>query len=127
MSLALQKPMAYGLGFIRIAIGSTALAAPGLAMRLWLGVDPRANSVKAMGLAIGARDLALGIGTLSSLRADGSSALWLQCGALADSADAVATLRAFAGSKDPRVLIALAAVGAAGTGAWLAWKENQTG
>ncbi|HYN98976.1 MAG TPA: hypothetical protein VEU28_04820 [Actinomycetota bacterium] len=120
--------MAYGLGFTRIAIGSTALVAPGFAMRVWLGVDPRVNSVKAMGLAIGARDLALGIGTLSALRGNGSSALWLQCGALADAADAVATLRAFAGTpKDPRILITLAAVGAAGAGAWLAWAENKAG
>ena len=127
MSLALRKALSYGLGFTRIAIGSTALVAPGFAMRVWLGVDPKANPVKAMGLAIGARDLALGIGTLSALRGDGSSALWLQCGALADTADAVATVRAFAGSKDPRLLIALAAVGAAGTGAWLAWMENKAG
>ena len=126
MSPALRKALAYGLGFTRIAIGSTAVVAPGFAMRLWLGVDPKANPVKAMGLAIGARDLALGIGTLSALRGGGSSALWLQCGAVADTADAVATLRAFS-TRDPRTLIALAAVGAAGTGAWLAWEEKKAG
>lgn len=117
MNPELIKATAYGLGFTRIAIGSVALAAPGFAMKVWLGVEPRSGAVKAMGLAIGARDLALGAGTLAALGSNAGAKVWLWGGVLADAADAVATLRAFSSNPtNPRMLIAFAGAGAAAAG-----------
>lgn len=121
VSPALSRTAAYGLGFSRVAIGSVALAAPGFAMKIWLGLDAASRPVKAMGLAIGARDLALGAGTLAALRNNAPAKAWLYGGVLGDAADAVATVRAFSSDpKNPRMLIALAAAGAAATGVWAA-------
>lgn len=121
MTPVLGKAAAYGLGFSRIAIGSVAVAAPGFAMKVWLGVDARPAAVKAMGLAIGARDLALGAGTLAALGSNGPVKVWLYGGVLADAADAVATVRAFSSNpRDPRMLIAFAGAGAAAAGVWAA-------
>ncbi|MEX0791445.1 MAG: hypothetical protein WD178_11790 [Actinomycetota bacterium] len=125
MNRALSKTVAYGLGVSRVAIGSVALAVPGFAMKTWLGVDAGSGPVKAMGLAIGARDLALGAGTLAALRSNTSGKVWLYGGVLSDAADAVATVRAFSSNpRNPRMLIALAAAGAAAGGAWAARQAN---
>lgn len=121
MNPALGKTVAYGLGFSRVAIGSVALASPGFAMRIWLGLNSASGPVKAMGLAIGARDLALGAGTLTALRNNTPAKVWLYGGVLGDAADAVATVRAFSSDpKNPRMLIALAAAGATAAGIWAA-------
>lgn len=120
------RTLAYALGLSRVVIGSAAVLAPGRAMNFWLGVDPEPKSVKAMGIAIGARDLALGIGTLVALGRDGGSAVWLQAGVLADTADALATVRAFsADPRNPRMAIAAAGAGGAAAGLWLAQQAKQ--
>lgn len=125
MNPALIKTAAYGLGFSRIAIGSVALAAPGFAMKIWLGVDAGSMPGRAMGLAIGARDLALGAGTLAALRSNASATVWLYGGVLSDAADAVATVRAFSSNpRNPRMLVALAAAGAAAGGVWAGRQAN---
>lgn len=117
------KTNAYGLAASRVGIGSVALAAPGFLMKTWLGADPKLPPVRAMGMAIAARDLALGIGTLQALRAGDAKTL-LRCGALADTADAVGTVIALRSNfKDPRMMIALVAAGGAVLGLWLAEQD----
>lgn len=124
----LARNVAYALGLSRVAIGSAAALAPGRAMNLWLGVDAEPESVKAMGHVIGARDLALGIGALVALRRDSGAAVWLRAGALADSADALATVRAFSADlRNPRMATAAAGVCGAAVGLWLAKLANQSG
>jgi hypothetical protein len=121
----LARTLAYGLGLSRVVIGSAAVLAPGRAMNFWLGVDPEPKSVKAMGIAIGARDLALGVGTLVALSRDRGSAVWLQVGVLADAADALATVRAFSADlRNPRMAVAAAGACGAAVGAWLAQQAS---
>lgn len=116
----LARNMAYALGLSRVVIGTAAVLAPGRAMNFWLGVDPYPRSVKAMGIAIGARDLALGVGTVVALSRDRGSGVWLQAGVLADTADALATVRAFSADlRNPRMAIAGSGVCGAAVGLWL--------
>jgi hypothetical protein len=61
-----QAAMALAVG--RTAMGVTALAAPSLIWRPWVG-DTRGVPARVLGRALGGRDLALGLGTLAVLRA----------------------------------------------------------
>ncbi len=119
------KTLSYAVAFGRMAVGTVALLAPGFAMHVWLDAEPRSEQVKAMGLALGARDMVLGLGTLQALRGRGNPAIWLQLGALADAADGVGTFRAFRKTpRNPRMLIGLVAVGFAGV-CWLLGLEQK--
>lgn len=75
----------------RIGIGLALFAAPRTAARLWLGheISPGAG-ILARGL--GARDLAIGVGTLVTLDGDGDVEPWMDAAAAADTADAAAAL-----------------------------------
>jgi hypothetical protein len=118
------KALATGVGWLRIGIGSLAIVAPGLAMRLWLSADGRSDQVKAMGLAVGARDVVLGLGTLRALRGDGNPALWLKYGAIADAADGIGTIRTFRREpSNPRMLTALMAVSFSAIG-WVLSRQD---
>jgi hypothetical protein len=123
VSLDLPRTNAYGLAASRVGIGTLALIAPGFLMKTWLGADAKSPPVRAMGLAIAARDLALGIATLEALR-NGDARTLLRCGALADAADAAGTVIALRSNpSDPRMLIALVAAGATALGLWLAGQD----
>ena len=52
----------------RVAIGLTALARPSLPSRPWVGATPDDLTARVFGRALGARDLALGLGALAALR-----------------------------------------------------------
>lgn len=76
------------LGAGRVVLGAAFLARPTAFPRL-MGVDSAtAGRVAWQGQMIGAREVGLGVGLLTSLR--GNPAPWLLAGALADAADAVA-------------------------------------
>lgn len=123
MSMNFAKANAYGLAASRVGIGSIALAAPGFLMKTWLGADAESPQVRAMGMAIAARDLAMGIGTLQALRAGDAKTL-LRCGALADAADAIGTVIALRSNpRNPRMLVALVAAGGVALGLWLAEQD----
>ena len=70
------------------------VAAPGLVAGGWVGgvADKPEGRVLAAGL--GARDVAIALGTLRSIRAGHGAGPWIRAGLLADAADLVATLRA---------------------------------
>jgi hypothetical protein len=111
---AVARIMAAG----RVAIGTALLLAPGLVAGSWTGADGRRPGAKVLGRAVGIRDLVLGLGTLAALeRGDERAATWVQAGAMADAADAAATMLAF--KHLPRLsglgVLALAG-GAAATG-----------
>lgn len=105
----------------RIAIGTTALAAPGLLGRLWLGAGGSSPEAKLLMRALGARDLALGIGLRAALKRGAPVRGWLEGGAVADAVDCGATLAA-RGSIPPvsRLVVAGIAGSAVATGTWLA-------
>ena len=106
----------------RVALGLTALAWPAVPARPWVGASADDLAARVFGRALGARDVALGLGALAALRrADaepGSAASWVAAGALSDALDVAASLASW---RDlPRVtrwLVAASAGGAALTGA----------
>jgi hypothetical protein len=78
----------------RLALGGGLALAPGLFAGAWVGgvADKRDGQVLAIGL--GARDVAIALGTLRALRRRRGAGTWLRAGVVADAADLVATLRA---------------------------------
>jgi hypothetical protein len=103
----------------RVALGVTALAWPGVPARPWVGKTAADGvAAKVFGRALGARDVALGLGALAAL--DGSTAdpgaasLWVAAGALSDALDVAASAASW--RELPRLtrwLVAASAGGAA--------------
>jgi hypothetical protein len=106
----------------RVALGLTALAWPAVPARPWVGASADDLAARVFGRALGARDLALGLGALAALAgpaaAPGPAASWVAAGALSDALDVAASLASW--PDLPRVtrwLVAASAGGAALTGA----------
>ena len=106
----------------RVAIGVTALAWPSVPARPWVGAAADDVAARVFGRALGARDLALGLGALVALQGPaaqaGSARAWVAAGALSDALDVVATVSSW--PELPRVtrwLVAASAGGAALAGA----------
>jgi hypothetical protein len=75
----------------RIAIGLTAVAAPGLAARVLSG--RRATGVEPLlARMLGARDLSLGLGTVIALDRGAPVRGWIEASAFSDAADFVSSL-----------------------------------
>lgn len=79
----------------RIGVGAVALAAPSVALRPWIGARRGDAGALALGRAVGARDLGLGLGFVLAERHGQPVRGWLEAGGLADGGDALATLVAF--------------------------------
>ena len=99
----------------RIGIGCTALVAPTLMTRPWIGDTAASPDARLLARTMGGRDLALGLGTLRALGVDDSEARpWVALAGMADAVDATVTVLAF--RRLPRVTrwgILAATVGAA--------------
>lgn len=118
----------------RVAIGLAALAWPAIPSRPWVGAGADDLTARVFGRALGARDVALGVGALTALGREaaqpGSARAWVAAGALSDALDVVASASSW---RDlPRVgrwLVAASATGAALTGAAgaLALRPNPPG
>jgi hypothetical protein len=115
MEKAQARRLVETIAWSRIAIGVTALVAPTLPLRPWVGRDfawePRA---KLLARSLGARDLALGIGVILALKHDAPVRGWVEGGAVADAGDCLSTLLAF--GKIPKLArwpVLLSAAGAA--------------
>jgi hypothetical protein len=81
-----------GLAALRVVIGATAWLTPRLAGKSF-GLDPKANPQSPyLGRLFGARDVALGVGTLQAT--GDARRQWLQVGIAVDAADALAALAA---------------------------------
>ncbi len=106
----------------RVAIGLIALAWPSVPARPWVGTAADDVASRVFGRALGARDVALGLGALAALTSPtapaGPARVWVAAGALSDAFDVVATVSSW---RDlPRVtrwLVAASAGGAALAGA----------
>ena len=104
----------------RLAIGTAAFTFPELGARSWVGEHGRGPAGKVLGRALGARDLALAIGALSSLEKDDQFWRWIRLGAFADAADALATALNWRSlPKASRIGVLGVAAGAAALGAVL--------
>jgi len=118
---ALMRRGALTVAAGRVALGLTALAWPAVPARPWVGASADDLAARVFGRALGARDVALGLGALAALRPDAeprSAASWVAAGALSDALDVAASLASW--QDLPRVtrwLVAASAGGAALTGA----------
>lgn len=110
----MARMAAQTLALGRVGFGVTALVAPSLPLRPWVGREiawrPKA---KLLGRALGGRDLALGIGVLLALRHDTPVRGWVEAGALADAGDVLATLCAFGTLPKKSRMMVLALAGGA--------------
>lgn len=92
----MARQLAAALAWGRIALGVTAMVAPALPLRPWVGREvawrPRA---RLLGRSLGARDVALGLGVILALQNDAPVRGWVEGGGLADAGDVLATLIAF--------------------------------
>ena len=80
----------------RIGIGCTALAAPTVMTRPWIGDGAGTADARLLARTMGGRDLALGLGTLRALAVDdGEARPWVALAGMADAVDAGVTLAAF--------------------------------
>lgn len=76
----------------RIGIGVVATTYPEKIGRTWIGENAESPNTKVILRGLGARDIALGAGTIdSTMRGEGAAA-WLATSALADLGDLAATL-----------------------------------
>jgi hypothetical protein len=131
--LALARRGAAAVAAGRVAIGLAALAVPSVPSRPWVGAAADDLAATVFGRALGARDVALGVGTLAALRrtaADPESAsVWVAAGALSDALDVAASLSSWRRlPRTGRWLVAgsagaAALVGAAGA---LALRQHRT-
>jgi hypothetical protein len=75
----------------RIAIGATLVAKPELATSGWVGRDGSRPGGRVLARGLGARDMALGAGTLAAARGGQSTTPWVLGGLLCDATDLLAT------------------------------------
>ena len=94
------EALARGLAINRIAFGASLVALPALAGPTWVGAVAAARpGTRLFARAIGARDVALGLGALMAMGDAQSARRWFQGHAISDGIDFLAT--AAAGSDLP--------------------------
>jgi hypothetical protein len=106
----------------RVALGLTALVWPSVPARPWVGGAADGVAARVFGRALGARDLALGLGALAALQGPAgggaSASAWVAAGALSDALDVVASVSSWRElPRTGRWLVVAAAGGAALAGA----------
>jgi hypothetical protein len=106
----------------RVGLGVAALVSPSVPARPWVGSSADELGAQVFGRALGARDLALGLGALTAVRetSAGSRSVgaWYAAGALSDALDVAVTLATWRRlPRATRWLVAASAGGAAVAGA----------
>lgn len=97
----------------RVVMGLVMVVLPGLVARVMLGRSSR--DTRTLLRMLGARDVVLGVGAITSVKEGTQDAEWVSMGAVADGADTVALLLA-PGPPARRVANAMTAAAAAGVG-----------
>jgi len=120
--LPLSRFAAVAVAAGRVGLGLAALASPSVPARPWVGSSADELGAQVFGRALGARDLALGLGALAAARTAPSgarsAAAWYAAGALSDALDVAVTAAAWPRlPRSTRWLIAATAGGAAVAGA----------
>lgn len=104
------------LSYARVGLGASALLAPTLPARPWVGDDAELPAVRVLARSLGARDIAVGLGTILAMRHDAPARGWVEAGGLCDGGDLLATLLAFRRlPRRGRWGVAAAAAGAVAT------------
>ena len=119
---ALLRRAAWAVAAGRVGLGLTAVTWPSVPARPWVGAAADDLAARVFGRALGARDIALGLGALNALQhqsAEADSArAWAAAGALSDALDVVASLASWRDlPRRSRWLVVLSAGTAALTGA----------
>jgi len=108
----------------RLGLGLALVAAPTAIARQWVGRDGERSGAAVLATGLGARDLALGAGTLAAL-SGGEPRPWLIASTAADAADLLATIRGREALSTVAVAgVGLLAGGAAVVGAWLSAQDD---
>ena len=128
-ALSLLRHAATAVAAGRVALGVAALARPSVPARPWVGASADELGARVFGRALGARDIALGLGALAALRiapagsagaqaAGAQAGAWVAAGALSDALDVAITAAAWPElPRTTRWLVAASAGGAAVAGA----------
>jgi len=96
MDRTAARNLAQFLAWGRLGLGASAVVAPGLVSRPWIGRQSAEPTARLFARAMGGRDLVLGIGALRALAvSDDESRPWVALGGVADLVDAMATVVAF--------------------------------
>jgi hypothetical protein len=91
-----HRQLAYLVAWGRIGLGVTAVVAPNVVARPWIGEAAHSAGARLLARAMGGRDLALGLGALRGLaQSDQTGRPWVALGGLADGIDALVTVVAF--------------------------------
>jgi hypothetical protein len=120
--LPLLRYSANAAAVARVAVGVAALTWPSVPARPWVGTSADELTAEVLGRALGARDVALGLGTLVAIR-NAPPGPWpagalYAAGALSDALDAAITVAAWRRlPKTTRWLVAASSAGAAIAGA----------
>jgi hypothetical protein len=93
---SLARPLAQLIAWGRVGLGVSAIAAPTLLARPWIGAEAGTSGSRMLARTMGGRDLALGLGALRALQvSDEEARPWVALGGMADAVDALATVLAF--------------------------------
>jgi hypothetical protein len=104
----------------RVVVGSGLVLAPRLFATAWVGRGAVNAGTQVIAAAMGARDLAIGLGALRAVRTGGRAGPWLRAGVFADIVDLVATLRARGELPTSAVVsVSFVATMSAAVGVWL--------
>lgn len=104
----------------RVAFGAGLSVAPGVVAGAWVGAPADTPGGQVLSIAMGGRDVAIGLGAFRALGRRRGAASWIRAGMLADTADLIATVRA--GDELPPLVVPLVGAMAASSvvlGAWL--------
>jgi hypothetical protein len=83
-----MRILAAVISVARLVFGVAFIAKPKLMERAWIGKQARLPGAQLLARAVGARDLALGLGSLQAVgRKDDSARPWLAAGAICDAVD----------------------------------------
>ncbi|MGH3206749.1 MAG: hypothetical protein ACRDNO_03205 [Trebonia sp.] len=125
--LPLLRYSATAVAVGRVGLGVAALVSPSVPARPWVGASADELGAQVFGRALGARDLALGLGALAAAQAASSGSwpagarsagAWYTAGALSDALDVAVTVAAWPRlPRATRWLVAASAGGAAVAGA----------
>jgi hypothetical protein len=86
--------MARSVAGARIAFGIAFMTMPGWTGRVWIGRDADRPAVKLLTQAIGARDLAMGLGAVIAMSRDAPARGWFEAISLTDALDFACALAA---------------------------------
>lgn len=115
------RTVARAIALGRVAIGAALAAVPGRAGAGWIGDVSRRPGAQVALAAVGARDVALGLGTAWAVGGGDGAKPWLLASAGADMVDLLATLRHRDALSTGAVIgVGVLAGGSAAAGLWLA-------